>query len=98
MRGVVVGLGRGLFSMSAIVIIGFFFTTAIAVRLPVILELYQTENEIVRKIEEQQKITDTLEKELQSYGTDAFVERVAREQLGFVKSSEVVFIRVDRVD
>ena len=72
-----------------------FFATAIAFRLPIILELYQTENEIMKKIEEQKRISDSLEEELLDYGSDAFVERVAREQLGFVKSSEIVFIRIE---
>lgn len=43
------------------------------------------------KLEQQAAVNESLRKELEYYGTDAYVERVAGERLGLVKPDEIVF-------
>lgn len=53
---------------------------------------YDTEKKaLAAQLEQQAATNDSLRKELDYYGTDAYVERVAGERLGLVKPDEIVF-------
>lgn len=54
--------------------------------------LLAQEAELLRQIEAARKVTYELEQDLRYHYTDAFVERVARERLGFIRADETVFI------
>jgi len=54
--------------------------------------LLAQENELLRQIEAAREVTRELEQDLQYHYTDSFVERVARERLGFIRADETIFI------
>jgi len=50
------------------------------------------ETEILEQIEAARQVTRELEQDLEYHYTDAFVERIAREHLGFIRADETIFI------
>jgi len=54
--------------------------------------LLAQEAELLRQIEAANQVTYELEQDLRYHYTDSFVERVARERLGFIRADETVFI------
>ncbi len=53
-------------------------------------------NELAIKIETQTSVNENLKKELDYYGSDSYVERVASEKLGLVKPDEIVFVNSNK--
>ena len=49
-------------------------------------------NEITSQIEKAQEENDELNAVAESIGTDEYIERIARQKLGFVKPDEQVFV------
>jgi cell division protein DivIC len=49
-------------------------------------------NEVQAQIDQEAADTVLLKSELEMYQTDAYIEKVAREKLGYLKSNEVVYI------
>ena len=54
--------------------------------------LLTQEAEIKRQIEAARQVTLELEQDLKYHYTDSFVERIARERLGFIRADETIFI------
>ena len=54
--------------------------------------LLAQEAELLQQIEAAHQVTRELEQDLRYHYTDSFVERVARERLGFIRADETVFI------
>ena len=54
------------------------------------------EKELVDQTAEAKKISKELEDEKQLVGTDEYIERVARERLGFTKKNEKVFVDINK--
>ncbi len=50
------------------------------------------QNDMKQKIALEQKKTDEIKKDLEYYKSDAFIEKTAREKLGFIKQNEVLFV------
>ncbi len=56
--------------------------------------MFSKEAESINKlIKEEEKKSEMLSQELKTMGTDAFVEKIAKEQLGLVSPDEVLFYR-----
>ncbi|HHV99947.1 MAG TPA: septum formation initiator family protein [Clostridiaceae bacterium] len=51
---------------------------------------------INQKIAEEQKINEELNKNIEIIGSDEYIEKVARERLGMVKSGEKLFIDTNK--
>jgi cell division protein DivIC len=49
-------------------------------------------NEIQQQIDKEKESTILLQSELEMYQTDAYIEKIAREKLGYLKSNEVVYV------
>ncbi len=52
--------------------------------------------DINEKIAEEQRINEELNKSLEIIGSDEYVEKVARERLGMVKSGEKLFVDTNK--
>lgn len=50
------------------------------------------EQSLYAELAEEQKLTEELNRELAYRGTDAYVEKVARERMGYIRPDEIVFI------
>ncbi len=57
-----------------------------------IARLNKEESALDKQISEAQQVHSELEKEKEATGTPEYIERVAREKLGFMKPEEKVFI------
>jgi len=55
-------------------------------------ELEAQEADLRRQIQAAHQVTRDLEYDLMFHYSDAFVERVARERLGFIRADETIFI------
>ena len=53
-------------------------------------------NSVNNKITSQNKIKEDLQKQKKILNTDLYVEKVAREKLGMIKSGEKVFVDVNK--
>jgi len=56
------------------------------------LMLKNTETEIYALIEQEELVQDQLEMDMQYSMSDAYVEKVARERLGLIKSTDIRFV------
>lgn len=54
--------------------------------------LAKIQNDKVQKLESIQHENEKLSKEIETANTDAYIEKMAREQLGLVKPGEVIYI------
>jgi len=54
--------------------------------------LLAQEAQLQQQIDAAHQITRELERDLQYHYSDAFVERIAREHLGFIRADETIFI------
>lgn len=72
------------------------FTARVAyIQLGIYSDLRQVGEEINKEIEFQLAKQEELRLELEYMLSDANIEKVAREQLGFVKSNEIIFINTN---
>lgn len=55
-------------------------------------ELKKEEKAIMAEIEMQKERTAELERLREYYGSDVYIEQIAREQLGLIKSDEILFV------
>lgn len=59
------------------------------------IQMYKYKKDIVsnnQKIEQQKKITEDLTRTKETYQSDEYIEKMAREKLGYVKPGEKVYI------
>lgn len=84
---------KAIFKLTIVSIIAFVFFTAITSQLSVLYDLIEVENQLLRTMQREQEIYEQLTAEIESHNSDSFVERIARQQLGFVYPDEIVFIR-----
>lgn len=72
------------------------FVSVVAVKLVFQYESYQQmqqeQAQIVQKIEQAKEKTIEYQNQKEYYSSDAFIEKMAREQLGLIKSNERIFI------
>ena len=54
-------------------------------------EYIQKEEELARKIKEQEERTDNLNEEKKYVKTDKYIEEIAREKLGLISPDEILF-------
>ncbi|MCQ2401440.1 MAG: septum formation initiator family protein [Lachnospiraceae bacterium] len=54
-------------------------------------EYIQKEEELARKIKEQEERTDNLNEEKKYVKTDKYIEEIAREKLGLINPDEILF-------
>lgn len=62
---------------------------------PIISEQQSIQNQLTAEVEELQQTKNFLMSEKDFIGTDAYVEQVAREKLGWVKADEIIFKEVE---
>jgi cell division protein FtsB len=72
---------------------GFFAVSAFLYARPY-AKYAQEERRLIIELEAEKEIAVELEKEKSFKGTDAFVEKIARERLGYVRPDEIVFYNV----
>ena len=60
------------------------------------IELNKRDAEILKEIENQNKITEKINNQQNYYDSDEYVEKIAREQLSLVKPNEILFIDLDK--
>lgn len=52
----------------------------------------QEKENLIKQIEEQQIKQNKIEATKQEYNSDEYIERIAREKLGFVRMNEIIFV------
>ncbi|MCL2617234.1 MAG: septum formation initiator family protein [Defluviitaleaceae bacterium] len=78
--------------------IAFWFAIAIGFVISVLAQSYRYEALLAQEalLQEQiaaaQQVARQLQRDLQYHYSDAFVERIARDQLGFIRADEIIFI------
>lgn len=85
-------LQRGIAKLMILLFIVCFFSVAVLSQFRVVAKLANEEEKIKAEIAKEEQIKEELNATLDSYGTDEFVEKAARDQLGFIKDDEIVFI------
>lgn len=85
------GEGRGIYFLIVLVLIAF-FSCAIYIQYSYRMELYEKEQELEKKIAEQNELKEELINQSKYYEMDSYVEKIARENLGLVKPNEKIFI------
>ncbi|MFV0315060.1 MAG: FtsB family cell division protein [Anaerotignum sp.] len=55
-------------------------------------EIKQERLEISAQIEEEKQKQQEYEKDKEYYNSDSYIEKIAREQLGMIKSNEVLYV------
>ncbi|WHH57616.1 septum formation initiator family protein [Petroclostridium sp. X23] len=71
------------------------YVVYILIQQQITLNAYRAEEKYyLQKISEEQEKTKRLERQKLLYSTDMYIEKIAREKLGFVKHDEKVFIDV----
>ncbi|RCX17870.1 cell division protein FtsB [Anaerobacterium chartisolvens] len=79
-----------------IILAGIIYLSCIMIDQQRIIYAKQEERkQIERKIEEEKRVNKSLKRQKEDINSDEFIERVARERLGFIKPGEKVFINVD---
>lgn len=72
------------------------FVSVVCVKLVFQYELYQQiqqeQAQIQQQIEQAKEKTVEYQNQKEYYGSDAFIEKMAREQLGLVKSNEILYV------
>ena len=85
-------------SFASTIVVSFMFIFAVVVAVSIytqnklLNELKQEEASIVQEIDKQKNEKLTLEGKQDYYKSDEYIEKVAREQFGLVKSDEIVFV------
>lgn len=77
-----------------------FFITAVTIQLISQYNAYQSikeqQQELQAKINDAKEKTAEFENQKQYYSSDAYIEKIAREQLGLIKSNEVLYVNHDK--
>ncbi len=82
----------GLFVFFVLIVFGIITAIAVYANTNTLTELKKTESELLNSIEDEKKESENIEKSQEYYESDEYIEKVAREQLGYVKPNEVVYI------
>ncbi len=75
------------------IILLIFFASVIYFQMDNYFYYAKEEERIKQLIAEEERTSQSLLKELQDIGSDAFIEKIAREQLGLVSIDEILFYR-----
>jgi len=81
---------RKIIAVTIILIISFFIASAFLYARPY-AKYVQEERRLIFELEAEKAIAIELEKEKNYQGTDAYIEKIAREKLGYVSPDETVF-------
>ncbi|MDR1689533.1 MAG: septum formation initiator family protein [Clostridiales bacterium] len=79
------------FFFAGLILLVLFFVACFTIFFKPYLQFAEKEQQLKAQIENENKIADDIEREKAYQGTDAFVEKKAREELGYVRPDEIVF-------
>lgn len=82
---------KRIYNIFMVVFVGIVFTYVISCY-NTYLNLENQEKSITLSIQEEQKKNVLLKSELEMNQTDAYIEKVAREKLGYLKYNEIIYI------
>ena len=84
---------KGIIKIAILCAVVTLFSVAIMNHLAELRDLVEIENQLLLSMEREQAIYRQLSSEIESHNSDSFVERIARQQLGFAFPDEYIFIR-----
>lgn len=73
------------------IMLAVFFGSAITMQMSKYHTYKEKERELLAEMDKEREHEEELNKELQYYESDAYVEKVAREKLGLVRPGEILF-------
>ncbi len=79
------------FYLTLWVVLTISFSAAVGLQIHKYTVLLNEEAKYTKLIEDEQKKAESLVKDKDYYESDAYVEKIAREQLGFIHSDETLF-------
>jgi len=85
-------LGFALYFMFWLILLGF-FSVAITLQYTDYQALLREEATLVQRIQAEAEQTVELQKDVDFYYSDAFVEKYAREEMGLVRDDEILFVK-----
>lgn len=82
---------RNFIAIAVLLVLGSYFSTVIVKQYRMYRDLKAEEAAVLLELEEKERELAKLEREIEEAETDAYVEKIAREELNLVKENDIVY-------